>query len=327
MSARQLGECFIPSLDVLPSHVRDLRGVLRPKIRLLARTRHVVRAVDHRLHPPEPRVPRRADLLLPEAGGRRRQRDERIAALVQVQPAVARACSHDLALVRHVYEEVVHVARAAPHLRIARGHDLHAVEQAHPAVHLETEVGHRLRRHLAEQIDDGMGHVVRELPERPGVPVGGDALGVEWGELALEFADDGEVQVRGLGRGAMAQDGACLAWIVVAVVAEVHDTAADFRLQASRGADLGHEKPPREEAAGLLAERDDWLRTHPARSARARGGRSACRATLKPVHAAHPRRLYQRYPMLSVKYITFTSACAVTAAMNTALPPTRRRKD
>src|SRR5207302_4613895 len=121
------------------------------------------------------------------------------------------------------------------------------------------EVGHRLRRRLAEQIDDGMGHVVRELPQRPGVPVGGDALGVERGELALEFADDGEVQVRRLARRAMAQDRACLAWIVVAVVAEVHDAPADLRLQASRGADLGHEEPPREEAAGLLAERDDRL--------------------------------------------------------------------
>src|SRR2546427_249549 len=88
MSGRRLRERFIGSLDVLPWHVRDFRGVLRPKIRLLARTRHVVRAVDHRLHPPEPRVSRRADLLLPETGGRG-QRDERIAALVQVELAVA----------------------------------------------------------------------------------------------------------------------------------------------------------------------------------------------------------------------------------------------
>src|SRR5438132_13013886 len=57
----------------------------------------------------------------------------------------------------------------------------------------------------------------------------------------------------------MAQDRACLARVVVAVVAEIHDAPADLRLQASRGADLGHEEPPREEPAGLLAERDDWL--------------------------------------------------------------------
>ena len=31
--------------------------------------------------------------------------------------------------------------------------------------------------------------------------------------------------------------------------------------------------------------------------------------------------------MLSEKYITITRACALTAAKNTALPPTRRRKN
>src|SRR5437660_9351445 len=57
----------------------------------------------------------------------------------------------------------------------------------------------------------------------------------------------------------MAQGRACLARIVVAIMAEVYDPPADLRLQASRGPDLGHEEPPREEAAGLLAERDDRL--------------------------------------------------------------------
>src|SRR5712691_4213264 len=296
MSARQLRECFIRTLDVLPPNVHDLRGVLPPKVRLLARPRHVVRAVDHRLHPPEPCVPRRADLLLPEAGGGRRQSDERIAALVQVEPAAARAGAHDLALVRHVHEEALDIARAAPNLRIARAHDVDAIEQAHAAVHLETEVGHRVRRGLAEEIDDGMVRVVRELRERPRMPIGRDALGVERRELALELAGDREVEMRGPTGRTMAQDGACLAWIVVAVVAEVHDAPADLRLQAPRGPDLGHEEPPREEAAGLLAERDDRLRAHPARpsSARARGGRTACSATLNAMHAAQPMRLYQR---------------------------------
>src|SRR5258706_1072632 len=296
MSARELSERFIPALDVLAPDVRDLRGVLRPKIRLLARARHVVRAVDDGLHPPQPRVPGRADLLLPEGGGRRRQRDERIAALVQVEHAVAGAGSHELALGPDVHEEVGHVARAATYLRIARAHDVHAVEQAHSAVHVETEVGHRLRRGLAEQVDDGSVHVVRELGQRPGVPVGGDPLGVEGGELALELADHREVQVRGLARRAMAQERARLAWIVVAVVAEVYDAPAELGLQASSGPDLGHEEPAREEAAGLLAERDHRLRAHPARpsSARARGGRTAWGATLNAMQAADPMRLYQR---------------------------------
>src|SRR5258706_13847201 len=98
MSARELRERFIPALDVLAPDVRDLRRVLRPKIRLLARARHVVRAVDDRLHPPQPRVPGRADLLLPKGGGRRRQGDERIAAIVQGEHAIAGRRWHALAL-------------------------------------------------------------------------------------------------------------------------------------------------------------------------------------------------------------------------------------
>src|SRR5258705_2910466 len=296
MSAHWLVDCLTPALDVLPPYVRDLRRVLRAKIRLLARARHVVRAVDHRLHPPQPRVPARADLILRKGGGGRRQGDERIAALVQVQRAVAGSGAHELALGPDVHEEVGHVARATPDLRIARAHDVHAVEQAHAAVHGETEVGHRLRRGLAEQVDDGSVHVVRELGQRPGVPVGGDPLGVEGGELALELADHREVQVRGLARRAMAEDRARLAWIVVAVVAEEHDAPAELGLQASSGPDLGHEEPAWEEAAGLLAERDHRLRAHPARpsSARARGGGTAWSATLNAMQAEHPMRLYQR---------------------------------
>src|SRR5262249_50960491 len=145
-------------------------------------------------------------------------------------------------------------------------------------------------------------------------------LGVERREFALKLADDGEVQMGELTRGAMAQDRACLARIVVAVVAEKHDAPADLRLKTSRGPDLGHEEPPRGEAAGLLATRDDRriasvggpeMAPHtPQRSGRpggpgvpldipgghaarrssapGRGGRIICRATLKTMQAAQP---------------------------------------
>src|SRR5687768_15259832 len=103
-----------------------------------------------------------------------------------------------------------------------------------------------------------MVHVVRQLPQRPGVPVGGDALGVERRELALELADHREVQVRGLVRRPMAHDRSRFARIMIAVMAEIDHAPADLHLQASCGAQLGHEEPPREEPAGLLAERDDW---------------------------------------------------------------------
>src|SRR5262249_58223813 len=130
----------------------------------------------------------------------------------------------------------------------------------------------------------------------PGVLVGGDGLGVERGEVALQLVDDREVEVRRLVCRSMAQDRAGLPGIVVAVVAEINDAAADLGLQPPRGPDLRHQETPREEPAGLLAERDDRLDTHLARtsSARARGGKIACIATLKATHAAQPMMLYQR---------------------------------
>ena len=55
----------------------------------------------------------------------------------------------------------------------------------------------------------------------------------------------------------MAQDGLGFARIVVAVVVEENDFAADFCLQPAGGQDFGNEKPLREKSAGLLAETDD----------------------------------------------------------------------
>src|SRR5262249_38889526 len=255
-----------------------------------------------------------------------RNGDERVTAFVEVQSAGSRASPHDLARVGYVHVEVLYVARAATYLRIARGHHVQALQQSHPAVHLEAKVRHRLRRRPAKQVDDGPVHVVRELRERPGVPVGVDALGVERGEFALELADHGEVQVRRLTRRSMAQDRASLAGVVVAVVAEIHHPPTDLGLQPSRRSDLRHQEATREEAAGLLAERDDRLSAHTGRPswARTRGGKTACRTTLNATHALQPMMLYQRYPMLSERYITITRPSAARAAKKTALPPTRR---
>src|SRR2546425_11579217 len=102
-----------------------------------------------------------------------------------------------------------------------------------------------------------------------------------------------EVQVGVRPPRARGRDRACPARIKVAVVAKIHDAPADLRLQASRGPDLGHEEPTRKEPAGLLAEPDDDPPcAHPLTPAR--GGRTACNATLKAMHAAQPMRLYQR---------------------------------
>ena len=93
-------------------------------------------------------------------------------------------------------------------------------------------------------------------------PAGGDALGVERGELALEFVDEGEVEREGRVGLAVAEGGLRLAAIVVAVVVEEDDLAADFGLEFPRGDKFGVEKTAREKSAGLLAEADDGGGAH-----------------------------------------------------------------
>src|ERR1041384_1444051 len=108
-STGQLREGFIRALDVLAPYVGDLGSVFWAEIHLLAGAGHVVRAVDDRLHPPQACVPGRADLFLCEAR-RRGQRDERVAALVQIEPPGPRASPYRLALVGNVHVELAVVA-------------------------------------------------------------------------------------------------------------------------------------------------------------------------------------------------------------------------
>ena len=89
------------------------------------------------------------------------------------------------------------------------------------------------------------------------MPVGADALEVQRRELPLHLVVEGEVELERLARLAVAQGGAGLAEVVVAVVAEEDDLAADLGLEPPRRGDLGVEVAPGEEAAGLLAEADD----------------------------------------------------------------------
>ena len=61
---------------------------------------------------------------------------------------------------------------------------------------------------------------------------------------------------------AVAQGRLRLARIVVAVVAEIDDLAAELRLQPPRGDELRVKKPPWEKPARLLAETDDGGGAH-----------------------------------------------------------------
>ena len=95
-------------------------------------------AMHHRLHPAQPRVARRTDLLLGERS--QRQRHEGISAFVQFQSAIDKAGADNFTFVRHIHKKFRNVAGRSAKIRIARTHDADAIEQAHPPIHLQTEI-------------------------------------------------------------------------------------------------------------------------------------------------------------------------------------------
>src|SRR5258708_24165546 len=60
----------------------------------------------------------------------------------------------------------------------------------------------------------------------------------------------------------MPEEGFGFARVVIAVVIEEDDLAADLGLQAARGADFGDQKTPRKDPARLLTEADDRCLVH-----------------------------------------------------------------
>src|SRR5262249_45234944 len=132
----------------------------------------------------------------------------------------------------------------------------------HTAVHLDTEIGHAGCGNGFEHVDQRMPDIIRELRDGGVLPAGGDALEKERRKFPLNLVGHSEVQLRRLVRLAMAQEGFRFARIVIAVVIEKNDFAAQFLLKPPRGLDFGEQKSPRKKTAGLLAEANDGRRGH-----------------------------------------------------------------
>ena len=105
--------------------------------------------------------------------------------------------------------------------------------------------------------------VIWQLKQRLLVPAGRNAFEKLRREFSLQFVFKSKVEVRRLVGFAMAQDRFGFARIVIAVVAEENDLAADFRLQPPGRLDFGDEKAFREKPARLLAETNDGCGSHP----------------------------------------------------------------
>ena len=76
-----------------------------------------------------------------------------------------------------------------------------------------------------------------------------------------------EIQDGGFVSSAMAEDGPGFARIVIAVVAEEYNFAAEFGLKPARGLDLGDEETFRKKPARLLSKTNDGRGTHAGRGA------------------------------------------------------------
>ena len=94
------------------------------------------------------------------------------------------------------------------------------------------------------------------------LPVWRDALEAKRGKFPLGLVGEGKIKDGGFVGLAMAQDGLGLARVVVAIVIEEDDFAADLLLEAAGGLDLGDEEAFREKSAGLLAKTNDRCGAH-----------------------------------------------------------------
>ena len=253
---------------------------------------------NHRLHPAQARVARRANL----AGVvfLRRKLDVRVAALVQEQFSEARARTHEFPLVPDVHEIILHRDRPTAKFQVTRPLDANAVHESHAAIHLETEIRRVRRAGPLEMRDSLRPDVAWKLARGLHLPFGQDALGEERRKMALPLVRVFEVKRVFATRAAVPQDGRGLPRIVIAVVQEEHDFTAEFLLPSSCRDDLRIEKPSRENAAGLLTKADDGVRHGVSQAGVGDGSEGGarktviCRMTPKRTTPAQPMRLYHR---------------------------------
>src|SRR5579863_705901 len=107
-SAGEFGIGFIGAVYGIAVDKFDFRRLFHAQIGPLARARDVVRAMHHGLHPAQARITRGADLLLCKGTGRDRQ--IRIATLVQRKLTIGHARTDNLALMGNIHKKLANLA-------------------------------------------------------------------------------------------------------------------------------------------------------------------------------------------------------------------------
>ena len=162
----------------------------------------------------------------------------------------------------NIYKELRYVARSAANLRVAGADDANAVEPTECAIHFETKIGDGDCGNVFEEINEGMADVIGELEDGFFVPAIGDLFEVLWRKFSLDPIFERKIQEGGFVGFAMTKDCLGFSRVVIAVVAEEDDLAADFGSKAAGSPDFGGEKAFRKESARLLAEANDGWWTH-----------------------------------------------------------------
>lgn len=153
------------------------------------------------------------------------------------------------------------------------------------------------RAHVLENLNQPAVCVIRQLEQRFLLPAFRDAFEMQRRKFPLKTVGESEIQLRGFPGFAMAQECPGLARIVVAVVVEEDDLAADFFLESACGVNFSGEKSFREKSTWLLAEANDGGWTHGTDNTGAAssvGPRAVWIIRLNSTQMAHPIKLYQR---------------------------------
>lgn len=260
MSSGEFGPGVVGAVDRVAIDVGDVGGLGFVEVGLFAQAGEVVGAVEGGLHPAEAGVAGGGNLFFFEGDGV--EREVAVAAFVQQEGAVVETRADDFGLVRGVDEEAFvgvlagEFAGGGTEVRIGGAVDFDVSQESEFTHDVEAEVGDVGRGGVTEDVDEGLVEVVGKGVAGVGVPLWGDALEIERGELALELVFKFEVEGVGLVGVAVVEGGAGFAGVMVGIVIEEVQGAADLLLQLAGGEDFGDEEALREEAGGLLAEGD-----------------------------------------------------------------------
>src|SRR5262245_19079572 len=126
----------------------------------------------------------------------------------------------------------------------------------------------------------GRGYISRKLARSFLVPFRKNTLRIQRGKLLLDPILELKIQSCFLIFVLISQNGTCLTWVMIAVVTEKNDFAADLLLQTAGGRNFSEQESFGKKSAGLLAETNNRMIHGPKRASYAGGSFRAAKESL-----------------------------------------------